>query len=49
MLVDVNGMLAWRKLLDIQDDLHTLGYGRKSGRADWLAFGVFDGNDDGFA
>src|SRR5580700_5497324 len=39
-LVNVNGMLAWRKVLDIQGDLDAGGGGREERGSDTLPLGV---------
>src|SRR5215475_8586865 len=46
-LMDVDGMLTRRELLDVQGDFHACGRGGKGGGANGLAIGVLDRDYDG--
>jgi hypothetical protein len=47
-LMNVDGVFAWRKTLDIERDFDTLGRGRQCGRANTLALGILDVYGNGF-
>ena len=48
-LVNVDRVLAWRQILDIQDDLDAFGRGRKRGGSHALPLRVLDDHDHGLA